>query len=83
MQYWVLAQRYIGVINQNVNNFTDAVIEEMFARMKADCNYKLDTKDTDICKPEKLTDLAKWTRFWELLTTYLGRVKGIALTLLS
>jgi hypothetical protein len=27
--------------------------------------------------------MAKWTRFWELLTTYLGRVKSAALTLLA
>jgi hypothetical protein len=51
--------------------------------MKADGDYKLATEDTDIRKPEKLSDLAKWTKFWELLTTYLGRVKGAALTPLS
>jgi hypothetical protein len=48
-----------------------------------DGGNKLATEDTDICKPEKLTDLAKWTKFWELLTNYLGRVKGAALTPLS
>lgn len=48
-----------------------------------DGGNKLATEDTDICKPEKLTDLAKWTKFWEVLTTYLGRVKGAALTPLS
>lgn len=48
-----------------------------------DGGNKLATEDTDIRKPEKLTDLAKWTKFWELLTTYLGRVKSAALTPLS
>jgi hypothetical protein len=36
-------------------------------------------KDMEIQKPDKLADLGKWTRFWELLSTYLGRVKGAAL----
>jgi hypothetical protein len=83
LRYWVLAQRCIGVEFPNVNDFTNAAIEETLARMKADSDYKLATEDTDIRKPEKLTDLAKWTKFWELLTTYLGRVKGAALTPLS
>jgi hypothetical protein len=83
MRYWVLAQRCIGVDNPNVNDFAGEVIEETLARMKADSDFKLATEDTNIRKPEKLTDLAKWTKFWELLTTYLGRVKGAALTPLS
>jgi hypothetical protein len=83
MRYWFLAQRCIGVDSPNVNQFTDVVIEDTLARMKADSDHKLATEDTDIRKPEKLADLAKWTKFWELLTTYLGRVKGAALTPLS
>ena len=83
MRYWVLAQRCIGIDNPNVNDFAGQVIEETLARMKADGDYKLATEDTDIRKPEKLSDLAKWTKFWELLTTYLGRIKGAALTPLS
>jgi hypothetical protein len=83
MRYWVLAQRCIGVDSPDVNDFAGQVIEETLARMKADSDYKLATEDASIRKPEKLTDLAKWTKFWELLTTYLGRVKGAALTPLS
>ena len=83
LRCWVLAQRCIGVENPNANDFTGEVIVETLARMKADGDYKLATEDTDIRKPEKLADLAKWTKFWELLTTYLGRVKGAALTPLS
>lgn len=70
-------------MSTNVNDFAGQVIEETLARMKADGDYKLATEDTDIRKPEKLLDLAKWTKFWELLTTYLGRIKGAALTPLS
>ena len=51
--------------------------------MKADKDYKKATEDTDITKPGKLADLVKWIRFWELFTTYLGRVKGAALTPLT
>jgi hypothetical protein len=83
MRYWVLAQRCIGVDAPNVNDFTGEVIIETLARMKADSDHKLATEDSDIRKPEKLTDLTKWSKFWELLTTYLGRVKGAALTPLS
>ena len=80
MRYWVLAQHCLGVDAPNVANFTEEVITETLARMQADKDYKKATEDTDIMKPEKLTDLVK---FWELFTTYLGRVKGAALTPLS
>lgn len=83
MRYWVLAQRCIGVASPNVNEFAGQVIEDTLARMKADSDHKLATEDSDVRKPEKLTDLTKWTKFWELLTTYLGRVRGAALTPLS
>lgn len=83
MRYWVLAQRCIGVASPNVNEFAGQVIEDTLARMKADSDHKLATEDSDVRKPERLTDLTKWTKFWELLTTYLGRVKGAALTPLS
>jgi hypothetical protein len=78
MPYWVLAQRCIGVIAPNVADFTADVVEETLARMKAEKDYKKATEDADIRKPEKLSDLANWTKFWDLLTTYLGRVKGAA-----
>ncbi|KAI2507354.1 hypothetical protein MHU86_7074 [Fragilaria crotonensis] len=83
MRYWVLAQRCIGVEAPNVADFDADVITETLARMQADKDYKKATEDTDIRKPEKLSDLVNWTKFWELLTTYLGRVKGAALTPLS
>mgnify|MGYP003396396099 FL=1 len=83
MHYWVLAQHCIGVDNPRAQDFTDEVIEETLARMQADKDAKLATEDTEISKPEKLADLAKWTKFWELLSTYLGRVKGMALIPLS
>jgi hypothetical protein len=66
-----------------VNEFAGQVIIDTLARMKADSDQKLATEDSDVRKPEKLNDLAEWTKFWELLTTYLGRVKGAALTPLS
>ena len=83
MRYWFLAQRCLGVDVPSVVDFTDEAIIEVLARMKADKDYKKATEDTDIQKPEKLSDLNKWTKFWELFMTYLGRVKGAALTPLS
>ena len=83
MRYWVLAQRCIGVASPLADDFTDDVVVEVLARMKADQDYKKATEDTDITQPTKLTDIVKWTKFWELFTTYLGRVKGAALTPLT
>jgi hypothetical protein len=79
MRYWVLAQRCIGVEEPRAQDFTEDVMEETIARMKADKDYKAATEDTEIRKPE----MTKWTKFWELLSTYLGRVKGAALIPLS
>ena len=83
MRYWVLVQRCIGVVSPSANDFTDNVVTEVLTRMKVDKDYKKATEDTDITKPVKLTDLVKWIKFWELFTTYLGRVKGAALTPLT
>jgi hypothetical protein len=83
MRYWVLAQRCIGVVTPSANDFTNDVIAEVLSRMKADKDYKKATEDMDITKPAKLTDLVKWIKLWELFTTYLGRVKGAALTPLT
>lgn len=83
MRYWVLAQRCIGVASPLADDFTDDVVIEVLERMKADHDYKKATEDTDITQPTKLTDMVKWTKFWELFTTYLGRVKGAALTPLT
>jgi hypothetical protein len=61
------------------NPYTQVILDETLARMQANKDYKLATEDTEIQKPERLTDLVKWTKFWELLCTFLGRVKGAAL----
>ena len=82
-RYWVLAQRCVGVVTPNAVDFTNAALQDVLTRMKADKDYKKATEDTDITKPSKLTDLVKWVKFWELFTTYLGRVKGAAFTSLT
>jgi hypothetical protein len=83
MRYWVLAQRCIGVDNPRAQDFTEEVMAETLAQMQADKDYKKATQDTDIQKPPKLNDLVKWIKFWELFTTYLGRIRGAALTPLT
>jgi hypothetical protein len=80
MRYWVHAQCYIGVDAPNVDNFDVHIITETLPRMQADKDYMKATEDTDIRKAEKLCNLVKWTKFWELLITYLGRVKSATLT---
>jgi hypothetical protein len=79
MCYWVLAQCCIGMQNPRAQDFTQGVLEETLARTKVNKDYKLATEYMEIQKPEKLTDLAKWTKFWELLSMFFGRVKGAAL----
>jgi hypothetical protein len=80
MHYWVVvAQRCMGIQDPRAQDFTEDILEATIARMKDDKDYEAATKDTEIQKPEKLADLGKWTKFWELLSMYLGRVKGAAL----
>jgi hypothetical protein len=79
MCYWVLAQHCIGMQDPCAQDFAQVILDDTLARMKADKGYKLATEDMDIQKPEKLSDLVKWTKFWDLLSMFLGRVKGAAL----
>jgi hypothetical protein len=84
MRYWVLSPCcVVGVDEPRAQDFTDKVMTEVLAQMKADKDYRKATQDTDIQKPPKLNDLVKWIKFWELFTTYLGRMKGAALTPLT
>jgi hypothetical protein len=46
--------------------------------MQEDSDHKAATSETEVQKPIELVDLAKWTKFWELFSTYLSRVKGAA-----
>jgi hypothetical protein len=64
-------------------DFTNAVMEATLLRMRADDDYKAAKKEAEVQKPVVLSDLGKWTKFWELFTTYLSRVKGAANTPLS
>ena len=66
MRYWVVAQHCMGIQDPRTQDFTEAILEATIARMKDDKDYKVTTKDTEIQKPDKLADLGKWTRFWEL-----------------
>jgi hypothetical protein len=50
--------------------------------MKAIADLKMVMEDTEVLKPPKLTELSKCTRWWELLTTYLGWIQGIAMVTL-
>jgi hypothetical protein len=82
MRYWALGQTYLGLI-PNATSFTPAVLTESLASMRDDDDYKAARKEADIQKPTLLTDLAKWTTFWELFVTYFSRLKGAANTPLT
>jgi hypothetical protein len=83
MRYWVLSQRFLGHATPSATEFTNDVLEATLLRMQADDDYKAATSEAQVQKPVALTDLAKWTKFWELFMTYLSRVKGVANTPLS
>jgi hypothetical protein len=40
--------------------------------MKEDLDYKEATKEAEVQKPIKLANLSKWSKFWELFSTYLS-----------
>jgi hypothetical protein len=82
MHYWVIAQCCMGIQNPCAQDFNEDILKATIARMKDDKDCKAAMKDMEIQKPDKLADLGKWTRFWELLSMYLSRVKGTALILL-
>jgi hypothetical protein len=44
-------------------------VEETLLKMQADDDYKAATKETEVEKPIARVDIAKWTKFWEFLTT--------------
>jgi hypothetical protein len=78
MRYWVLSERCLGTLTPSAAAFTNAELDRIMLEMQADNDYKAATADTEVNKPVALADLSKWTKFWELLTTYLSRVKGAA-----
>jgi hypothetical protein len=51
--------------------------------MKEDLDYKEATKEAEVQKPIKLANLSKWSKFYELFSTFLSQIKGAANTPLS
>jgi hypothetical protein len=80
MHYWALSERFIGHASPSATAFTSAVLEETLLKMQTDDDYEAAMKETEVQKPIPLVDLAKWMKFWELLTTYNSRTKGAANT---
>jgi hypothetical protein len=78
MHYRVLTQRWLGA-EPTVANFTAQVLMETLQHMQDNKDlFKDATKDSEVMKLIVFADMAKWTKFWELFTTYLGRVRGAA-----
>jgi hypothetical protein len=77
MRYWVLAQTRIGAPTTAVF-FTNAVVASTLQTMKVARDQKEATEDTEVQKPVVLSDMHKWTKFWLMLSTYLGRIRGAA-----
>jgi hypothetical protein len=46
--------------------------------MQDNKDFKTATEDSEVMKPIAFAEMAKWSKFWELFTTYLGRVRGAA-----
>jgi hypothetical protein len=77
MRYWVLAQGRIGR-TMAAADFLNATAVATLHMMQMAKDLNEATKDIAIQKPMNLTDIHKWTKFWLLFSTYLGRVKGAA-----
>ena len=78
MREWVLERQRLG-LTTNVNLFTLAVCIEMMTRLKNNKDQKRARDDIVVTKPIILKDMTKaWTKFSELLVTYLGCTIGAA-----
>ena len=77
MRYWVLSQRWLGV-EPAAANFTAQVLTDTMQRMQDNKDFKTATEDSEVTKPIAFAEMAKWSKFWELFMTYLGRVRGAA-----
>lgn len=82
MRYWVLAQVRIGATT-SATIFTDQIAVATMVTMQNARDLKEATMESTIEKPVVLVDIHKWTKFYLMLSTYLGRVKGAALIPLS
>jgi hypothetical protein len=78
MHLWAQTQQWQGVVPL-LQNFTNEALAETLKWMKAIANLKMVMEDTEVLKFPKLTELSKCTRWWELLTTYLGWIQGTAM----
>jgi hypothetical protein len=83
MRHWVKEQRCLGVAEPNAAHFTEAVLLATLAQLDTAAEEKAARSETEVTKPVELTDLAQWPSFYELLVTFLGRIKGAASTPLS
>ena len=78
MREWVLECQRLG-LTTNVNLFTVAVCAEMMTRLRNNKDQKRARDDIVVTKPIVLKDMTKaWTKFYELLVTYLGCTIGAA-----
>jgi hypothetical protein len=83
MRYWVLSQCCLGLPTPSAIAFMNMVLEETLLLMKEDLDYKEATKEAEVQKPIELANLSKWSKFYELFSTFLSQVKGAANTPLS
>mgnify|MGYP001328444443 FL=1 len=78
MREWVLERQRLG-LTTNVNLFTVVVCTEMMTRLKNNKDQKRARDDIVVTKLIVLKDMTKaWTKFSELLVTYLGCTIGAA-----
>ena len=64
-------------------DFTDDVAERELERMRQEAQMEKDLKQSEPAKPDKLTTLTAWEKFWEGWTTYTEQIRGAARTTLS
>jgi hypothetical protein len=76
--FWVREQERIGAL-PIPNDFTVQVMDVYKHRMKEDKEYVESRKGDKHTPPDAIKSIVTWAKFKNLMTTYLGQLRGVAL----
>jgi len=75
--YWIYTRRWSGQ-PWLATGLTDPELAKAMTRIQQKEERIEASKDVDVTKPEKLTNLKNWQTFWEKWDNYMGQVYGAA-----
>jgi hypothetical protein len=76
-RYWIDTRRWLGQ-TWLATGLTDPELTRAMTRIQQKEERIAASKDVDVTKPEKLTNLKNWQAFWEKWDNYMGQVYGAA-----